>query len=165
MIKNKLLSILALTIFILILTGNLVAQAMKPDLIISSVTTRTYVPEKKHKPGEPVGSGGNRQMIEYTITIKNIGTDVCSETFYLSWQRCPITDEESYSRTNSVNMERNIMPVGGTIEIKITDGFTEQHYLEGAKFFINTDGKTRNGQSYPVVDELYYDNNTYMYEK
>jgi|WetSurMetagenome_2_1015567.scaffolds.fasta_scaffold143187_2 hypothetical protein len=163
MIKNKLLLVLALTIFVSLSPITFFAQELKPDLIISSVTSSTFIPEKKHKPGEPVRSDGYRKMIEYTITIKNIGTDVCSDKFYLSWQRSPITDEDSYSRTNSVNMERNIIPIGGTIEIKITDGFTQQHYLEGAKFFINTDGKTRNGYSYPVVEELNYVNNTYMY--
>lgn len=163
MIKNKCHLALALTIFFSLSPITFFTQEMKPDLIISSVTSRTYVPEKKHKPGEPVRNDGSRQMIEYTVTIKNIGTDVCLEKFYLSWQRSPITDEDSYSRTNPVNMERNIIPIGGTIEIKITDGFTQQHYLEAAKFFINTDGKIRNGYSYPVVDELNYDNNTYMY--
>jgi hypothetical protein len=165
MIKNKLLSILTIIFFILLFPIISIAQELKPDLIISSVTSRTFVPEKKHKPGEPVSSGGNREMIEYTITIKNIGTAALAEKFYLSWQRSPITDEENYSRTNSVNRECNIIPVGGSIEIKITDAFTAAHYLEAAKFFINTDGKTRRGYSYPVIDELNYDNNTYMYLK
>jgi hypothetical protein len=165
MIKNKLLSFLIITFFVLLFPIISIAQDMKPDLIISSVTSRTFIPEKKHNPGQPVSSDGVRTNIEYVVTISNIGTTIIEEAFYLSWQRSPITDEESYSRTNLVNRECNIIPVGGSIEIKITDAFTVQHYLEAAKFFINTDGKTRRGYSYPVIDELNYDNNTYMYLK
>ena len=121
MIKNKLLSFLTITIIISLSPFILFAQELKPDLIITKVTTRTFIPERKHKPGEPVRSGGSREMIEYTITIKNIGTADLSEPFYLSWQRGPFTDDEHYSRTNLVNEEYNIIPIGGSIEVKIVD--------------------------------------------
>ena len=162
MIKYKNLSILTITILISILSNSSFAQELKPDLIITKVTTRTFIPERKHKPGEPVRSGGTRKMIEYTITIKNIGTADFSESFYLSWQRSPILDEEHYSRTNLVNEEHNLIPIGGSIDIKVVDGISRQ-YGSGAKFLINTDGKPHKGSALPKIEELNYENNTFSY--
>ncbi len=109
MINNKLLYFLTITILISISAITSFAQEMKPDLIITNVRSRTFVHERKHKPGQPVRSEGKREMIEYTITIKNSGTADFSEPFYLSWQRDPFTDDEHYSRTNVVNEEHNII--------------------------------------------------------
>lgn len=163
MIKNKLLSLLTVTILILISPITSFAQELKPDLIITYVESRTFVQERKHKPGQPVRSGGKREMIEYTITIKNIGTADFSEPFYLSWQRAPFTDDEHYSRTYMVNEEHNLIPIGDSIEVKVVDGINTWHYGKTARFLINTDGKPHNRSALPKIEELNYDNNTYMY--
>lgn len=163
MIKNKLLPYFTITIIISLSPSILFAQELKPDLIITKVTARTFIPERKHKPIEPVRSGGRREMIEYTITIKNIGTADFSEPFYLSWQRDPFTDDEHYSRTNLVNEEYNIIPIGDSIEVKIVDGINARHYGSDARFLINTDGKPHKGSALPKIEELNYENNTYMY--
>ena len=163
MIKYKHLPFLTIILFVLLFPIISIAQEFKPDLIISSVTSRTYISEKKHKPGEPVRSGGNREMVEYTITIKNIGNKDFSEPLYLSQQRSPFTEEEHYSRTKLINGEHNLIPTGGSIDVKIVDVVSTQNPGNTARFLINTEGKTRQNSVLPKIEELNYDNNIFMY--
>ena len=162
MIKNKLLSVLALTIFISLSPITFFAQELKPDLIITSVTSRTFIPENKHKPGEPVSGGGNRTLRKYTITIKNIGTKDFSKPFSIAWKHKPYTDDQLYTRVVKVNEVCDEIPVGGSLDFEIIDGVSYEHD-ECATFLIKTNDKQQNGSSLSVIEELNYDNNTYMY--
>lgn len=127
-----------------------------PDLIISSIFSQTIVHKRNDSSGgTPQRSSPPFRSYEYTITIKNIGTDIVADAFYLAWARvgADIT-KEKYSRGVLVNKEKNIIPIDGSMEIKLTFGDNE-----GRKFLVNP----KDIENYPFIPELNYDNNSYLY--
>jgi len=160
MIKNKLLSVLALTIFISLSPITFFAQELKPDLIITKVTTRTRTIQGRPSSRTPK----DFTIIEYIITVKNIGNDNFAKPFYISWKRFPPNQEpEHYSATSMVNYESNLIPIDGSIDVIIEDIYSWRD--KSVNLLIDTDGKPRTGSSLPKIDELNYDNNTFMFEK
>lgn len=61
-----------------------------------------------------------------------------------------------------VNEVCHEIPVGGYLDFEIIDGVSFEHD-ECATFLIKTNGKQQNGSSLLVIEELNYDNNTYVY--
>ena len=161
--NNKFLSLSIYFVFILLLLPYLnKAQDAKPDLVITNVTSKIITPEHKHKPGEPVRSDGIRRHLEYIITVKNIGTADLSIPFYIAWQNPPFDyNSDHYSRTMLVNRECNLIPVGGSMVFK-TIGGSSSESSSGVRFFIQTDGKRHDRTIFPKIEELNYDNNTYI---
>ncbi len=45
----------------------------------------------------------------------------------------------------------------------VVDGINPRHYGKTARFLINTDGKPHKRSALPKIEELNYDNNSYMY--
>ena len=162
--NNKFLSVSIYFVFIFLLLLNYTAaQDAKPDLIITQVTSKIFTPEHKYIPGEPVRGSGNRPYLEYTITIKNIGTGDLLIPFYIAWQNPPFDyNSDHYSRTMVVNRECNLIPVGGSMDFK-TIGGNSTEYSNGVRFFIQTDGKRHDKTIFPKIEELNYDNNTFIY--
>jgi hypothetical protein len=158
MIKNKLLSFLTITFFISLFPIISFAQNMKPDLIITNVTTRT-----KTIQGRPSSRTlRDFTIIEYIITVKNVGNANFAKPFYISWKRFPPNQEpEHYSATSLVNYDSNLIPIDGSIDVIIEDIYSWRD--KSVKFLIDTDGKPSRGSSLPKIEELNYDNNTYMF--
>ena len=163
MIKNKLLLVLALTIFVSLSPIILSAQELKPDLIISSVFTRT---EWKDVPNSGLKTGvHNRryQVIIYNITVTNIGRVSFAEPFYIGFTRDVFSNKKDcYNGPYLVNKNNDEIAIGGHIEVQIQTMLSNTNQ-SGARFLIQTDGKPHCNDPKPKIEELNYDNNTYMY--
>ena len=158
MIKNKLLSVLALTIFISLSPITFFAQELKPDLIISNVTTRTRIEQMRPSSRSP----REVTVFEYIITIKNIGSAGTSQPFYIS--SAPLDeDNDHYSQTAAVNLDSTFIPIDGSIDIILSKDFSS--FSHSAKFIINGDQiyKVEGRGSFPRTDEINIYNNTFKY--
>lgn len=156
MIKNKLLSILALTIFISLSPITFFAQELKPDLIITNVTTRT-----KTMQGRPTSRvPRDFTILEYIITVKNIGLASSSLPFYISSGKL---DKEfnHYSNSELVNRDSALIPVGDSIDVIVIKAFSS--LTNNANFMINDERVFHCGNRMTKIDEINTFNNTFNY--
>jgi|GEM_PF-2185486 len=160
-LSNQYYIIFLMVLITFLSDNNLVAQENKPDLIIESVTSKVVYPKRNHEPGQPVRRDSPSSRIEYVLTIKNIGTAAFSNSFYISWTN---SDNDiftgHYSSSSIVNMDKKLIDIGRSINIRITSPMVS---IRNRKFLINTDGKPHLRTVLPVIEELSYKNNTYMY--
>jgi hypothetical protein len=163
MIKNKLLPILALIFYVLLFPITSVAQEMKPDLIISSVFTRTEwkdVPDSGLKTG--ISNKRNKVLI-YDIRVTNIGRATFTGQFYIGFTNDVFSSKKDcYGGPYPVNKNAEEISVGAYIDVQIQITLMDASRT-GARFLIQTDGKPHCNDPKPKIEELNYDNNTYMY--
>lgn len=163
MIKNKLLSFLTIILFVLLFPIISIAQDMKPDLIISSVFTRT---ETKTVVENGLKTGVHNktfQVLIYDITVTNIGRAAFEGPFYIGFTNDVFSNKKDcYGALYLVNKNAEEVPVGAYIVVQIQIPLNHNGNT-GARFLIQTDGKPHCNDPKPKIDELNYDNNTYMY--
>ena len=164
MINTKLLSIINFVMIITLINSfPAFAQEMKPDLIISSVTSRTEfkssVTYYSNQPAMPL----RYRIIIYTLTITNIGRVPFNESFCIAYTNEDYSyNDIKYSNVSLVNNPPREIPVGGYIEVQIERMFVGRAETI-ARFLIQTDGKDHGNQQLPKIEELNYDNNTFTF--
>lgn len=141
----------------------LFSQEMKPDLIISNVSARTEfrssVSLDSNRPSMP----SRYEVIIYTITITNIGRAAFNDPFYIAYTKNDFNKPpDKYVNVSFVNTMPKEIPVGGNIKVSIETNFVHDNNT-GVRFLIQTDGKDHGNQLLPKIEELNYDNNTFLY--
>lgn len=161
--KNELLSILTIAIIISLSPIILFSQEMKPDLIISRVSSRTELRNAvTHDSNGPV-MPSQYQVIIYTLTITNIGRVPFSEPFCISYTGDVYSNPSiKYGNASLVNNPPREIPVGGNIEVQIETNLIDNNKT-GTRFLIQTDGEDHGNQQLPKIEELNYENNTFTY--
>lgn len=154
--KNKLLSLLTIVLFVLLYPIISIAQELKPDLIITNATTRTKTMEIQRVQRTP----REYTIIEYIITVKNIGLASSSLPFYISSGKL---DKEfnHYSNSELVNRDSALIPVGDSIDVIVTNVFSS--LTNNAKFMINDERVFHCGNRMTKIDEINTSNNTFNY--
>lgn len=154
--KNIILSFLTITFFISLFPIISFAQEMKPDLIITNVTTRTKTMEIQRVQRTP----REYTIIEYIITVKNIGSAGTSQPFYIS--SAPLDEENGRnSHIAAVNLDSTFIPIDGSIDIILSKDFSS--FNNSAKFIINGDQVYETEGNYFRIDEINISNNTFNY--
>lgn len=156
MIKNKLLLVLALTIFVSLSPIISFAQDMKPDLIITNVTTRTKTMEIQRVQRTP----REYTIIEYIITVKNIGLASSSLPFYISSGKLE-EEFKHYSNSELVNRDSASIPAGDSIAVIVTNMFSS--LTNNAKFMINDEREFDCENRMTKIDEINTINNTFNF--
>jgi hypothetical protein len=156
MIKNKLLSLSTITFFVLLFPIFSIAQELKPDLIITNVTTRTKTMQVRPTSRVP----RDYTILEYIITVKNIGLASSSLPFYISSGKL---DEEfnHYSNSELVNRDSALIPVGDSIDVIVIKAFSS--FTNNANFMINDERVFHCGNRMTKIDEINTFNNTFNY--
>lgn len=162
-IKNKLIFILTIAIIVSLSPFILFSQEMKPDLIISSVTSRTEfkssVTYYSNQPAMPL----RYRVIIYTLTITNIGRVPFNESFCIAYTNKDYSyNDINYSNVSLVNTPPKEIPVGGNIEVHIERMLIGRNETS-TRFLIQTDGEDHGNQQMPKIEELNYDNNTFTF--
>lgn len=156
MIKNKLLSVLALTIFFSLYPITFFAQELKPDLIITNVTTRTKTMQSRPTSRVP----RDFTFLEYIITVKNIGLASYPLPFYISSGKLDDGNDQ-YSNCELVNRDSTLIPVGDSIDVIIVKAFSS--FTNNAKFMINAERVFSSDNRMTKIDEINTYNNTFEY--
>lgn len=161
MIRSILQPMIKSFIVLIVINSSLTcAQEMKPDLIISRVSSRS---EFRSSVTNISSTPLRYQVIIYTLTITNIGRVPFSEPFYIAYTGDVYSYPNiKYGNLSLVNTPPKEIPVGGSIEVQIETMLIDNKKT-GARFLIQTDGKDHGNQQLPKIEELNYENNIFTY--
>jgi len=130
----------------------------KADLIIDEITYKRLPDCHQGYPSGIICDGPN---FEFTLRIKNIGfADVTSAIFITNSRSKWDFDNQYCSYGQRLNDPPTSIPMNGSLDIKLESHIDDS--VQNVFFVLDTYDRTNSGLNLPKVDELNYDNNTFV---
>jgi hypothetical protein len=130
----------------------------KPDLIIDEITYERLPDCHLGYPSGVICDGPN---FEFTVRVKNIGTaDVTSPLFITNSRSQWDFDNQYCSYGQRLNDPPSNIPMDELLDIKLESHIEDS--VQNVFFVLDTYDRTNSGLNLPIIDEINYDNNSYV---
>ncbi len=138
------------------------AQNKKADLIIYTINAKKFGGASFNRSVSAPQTETDIPYIEYTISIRNIGKAPVVGPFciYMAKGMLAIADND-YTLIEIVNEGDSKIAVGGIIHVKYISRDLRDHVT--SKFLVNYDRTLNPDSSLPFIEELNYENNSYIF--